>query len=138
MRTASAATATSLLGSLGLHACAVLALFVAVRRAALQPAVPPTRPDAWQGNAVEVDAIENPLAGPALFAGKYRAQILVAVDHEVQRLLYMADLQLAADIAGGYTGKHAKQEQRDGAPLRAGDALDQQTDRQAGQNRKQL
>jgi len=64
MRTASAAPVTSLLGSLGLHACAVLVLFVAVRQPAVPPELPRERPDAWQGNAVEVDAVATPEATP--------------------------------------------------------------------------
>jgi hypothetical protein len=64
MRADAAAPVTSLLGSLGLHACAVLVLFVAVRKSVLPPDLPPERPDAWQGNAVEVDAIATPEATP--------------------------------------------------------------------------
>src|SRR4051812_24586505 len=63
MRTATAAPLTSLLGSLGVHVCAVLVLFVAVRNPTSQADVPP-RPDAWQGTAVEVDAIATPEATP--------------------------------------------------------------------------
>jgi hypothetical protein len=64
MRTASVAPVTSLLGSLGLHACAVLLLFVAVRAPVTPPELPRERVDAWQGNAVEVDAIATPEATP--------------------------------------------------------------------------
>ncbi len=53
MSSANAAPVTSLLGSLGLHACAVLVLVVAVRKPADPLAPAPERPDAWQGsNAV--------------------------------------------------------------------------------------
>ena len=64
MRTATAAPLTSLLGSLGLHACAVLVLLVAVRKPPPRPDTTPERPDAWQGNAVEVDAVATPEATP--------------------------------------------------------------------------
>src|SRR4051812_22758583 len=64
MRTATAAPVTSLLGSLGLHAFAVLVLFLVVRNSAVQPDATRPRPDAWQGNAVEVDAIATPEAAP--------------------------------------------------------------------------
>jgi hypothetical protein len=64
MRTATAAPVTSLLGSLGLHAFAVLVLFLVVRTPGAQPDVPPPRPDAWQGNALEVDAIATPETTP--------------------------------------------------------------------------
>jgi hypothetical protein len=62
MRSATAAPVTSLLGSLGLHACAVLVLFVAVRK----PLSTPELADAWQGNALEVDAIATTEAAPNL------------------------------------------------------------------------
>src|SRR4051812_31820096 len=64
MRTATAAPVTSLLGSLGLHAFAVLVLFLVVRNSAVQPDATRPRPDAWQGTAVEVDAIATPEATP--------------------------------------------------------------------------
>ena len=64
MRTASVAPVTSLLGSLGLHACAVLVLFLALRKPVPPSDDAPERPDAWQGNAVEVDAIATPDGTP--------------------------------------------------------------------------
>jgi hypothetical protein len=66
MRTATAAPVTSLLGSLGLHAFAVLVLFLVVRSSAVQRDATRPRPDAWQGNAVEVDAIATPEAAPSI------------------------------------------------------------------------
>ncbi|HEY3256757.1 MAG TPA: hypothetical protein VGJ91_22530 [Polyangiaceae bacterium] len=66
MRSASAAQLTSLLGSVGLHLCAVLVLVLAARRPPPVP-VPAARerPDAWLGaSAVEVDAVATPEATP--------------------------------------------------------------------------
>ncbi len=69
MRTATAGPVTSLLGSLGLHACAVLVLFVAVRQTVAPPELPTARPDSWQGNAVEVDAVATPESTPNIANG---------------------------------------------------------------------
>ena len=66
MRSASAAPLTSLLGSIGLHACAVLVFVLAARKPPPLPATaPPERPDPWLGaSAVEVDAVATPEATP--------------------------------------------------------------------------
>ena len=56
MRSALTAPITSLLGSLGLHCSVVLVLLLAVHHPVAKRASP-TRPDAWAGNAVEVDAV---------------------------------------------------------------------------------
>ena len=64
MRTATAAPVTSLLGSLGLHGGVVLALLITAQRAPAPAVIVPARADAWQGNAVEVDAIATPEATP--------------------------------------------------------------------------
>ena len=64
MRSASAASVTPLLGSLALHACAVLVLLVAVRKPSEATQATPERADAWQGNAVEVDAVATPDTTP--------------------------------------------------------------------------
>src|SRR6187431_2527350 len=66
MRSGSAAQLTSLGGSIGLHACAVLVLLLAARRPPPVPATaPPERPDPWLGaSAVEVDAVATPDATP--------------------------------------------------------------------------
>jgi hypothetical protein len=61
MRSRSARPITSLLGSLGLHGCALLVFFLAAQRPALPEPTPTTQPDAWSGtNTVEVDAITTP------------------------------------------------------------------------------
>ena len=64
MRTATAAPVTSLLGSLGLHGGIVLAMLIAAQRAPMPAPVAPVHADAWQGNAVEVDAVATPEATP--------------------------------------------------------------------------
>lgn len=66
MRVASRVPVTSLLGSLGLHTCALLVLLLGARK--LPPSTPPTAQhrDAWSGNAVEVDAVATPEATPNL------------------------------------------------------------------------
>ena len=66
MRSAPAAQLTSLFGSVGLHACAVLVLLLAARRSPSAPVTePPERPDPWLGaSAVEVDAVATPEATP--------------------------------------------------------------------------
>ena len=65
MRSASAAQISSLLGSVGLHACVVLVLLLAARRVPPVPPAVPERPDAWLGaSAVEVDAVATPDATP--------------------------------------------------------------------------
>src|SRR6187399_3644476 len=66
MRSAPAAQLTSLFGSVGLHACAVLVLLLAARRSPPAPVTaPPERPDPWLGaSAVEVDAVATPEATP--------------------------------------------------------------------------
>jgi hypothetical protein len=66
MRSASAAQLTSLFGSVGLHACALLVLLLAARKPPSAPvAAPRERPDAWLGaSAVEVDALATPEATP--------------------------------------------------------------------------
>jgi len=66
MRSASAAPISSLLGSVGLHACAVLVLLLAARKPPPLPVpVSRDRPDAWLGaSAVEVDAIATPEESP--------------------------------------------------------------------------
>jgi len=66
MRSASAAQFTSLLGSVGLHACAVLVFLLAARKPPPAPlTTSPERPDAWLGaSAVEVDALATPEATP--------------------------------------------------------------------------
>jgi outer membrane biosynthesis protein TonB len=66
MRSASTAQLTSLFGSVALHACAVLVLVLAARRAQPAPVVDShERPDAWVGaSAVEVDAVATPEATP--------------------------------------------------------------------------
>jgi hypothetical protein len=66
MRSASTAELSSLLGSVGLHVCAVMVLLVVARRPP-PLSVPATRerPDAWLGaSAVEVDAVATPEATP--------------------------------------------------------------------------
>ncbi len=62
MRTASFGSALSLLGSLALHGSVVLVLFLAAHRQPDVEALPQYRPDAWSGNAVEVDAVTGPEA----------------------------------------------------------------------------
>ncbi|HTA92347.1 MAG TPA: hypothetical protein VK745_22370 [Polyangiaceae bacterium] len=62
MRWALANPVTPLLGSLGLHGCVALALVLAVRHPAPRLALDLPRPDAWAGNAVEVDAVATPNA----------------------------------------------------------------------------
>ena len=65
MRTCSVRPVTSLLGSLGLHGCAVLVFVVAARRPVSADATPVLRADAWAaGNAIEVDAVASPGATP--------------------------------------------------------------------------
>ena len=66
MRSGSAAQLTSLFGSVGLHACAVLVLLLAARKPPPAPLpTAPERPDAWLGaSAVEVDAVATPEATP--------------------------------------------------------------------------
>ncbi|HYQ40655.1 MAG TPA: hypothetical protein VER11_01765 [Polyangiaceae bacterium] len=74
MRSAPAAQITSLLGSVALHACAVLVLVLAARRQPAVVATAPERPDAWLGaSAVEVDAVATPDATPNI-ANAARAQ----------------------------------------------------------------
>jgi hypothetical protein len=51
---------TPLLGSLGLHGALVLVLLLVVRRPLELVTTPRERPDAWAGNAVEVDAVATP------------------------------------------------------------------------------
>jgi outer membrane biosynthesis protein TonB len=65
MRSAMARPVTPLLGSLGLHGGVVLALLIAVRHPAHLPELVRERPDAWAGNAVEVDAVATPEAMPS-------------------------------------------------------------------------
>ena len=60
MRSAIAGPVTPLLGSLGLHVGIALALLIAVRQPPPVPALDRTEPDAWAGNAVEVDAVATP------------------------------------------------------------------------------
>ena len=60
MHSAIAGPVTPLLGSLGLHVGVALALLVAVRQPLPVPALDRTQPDAWAGNAVEVDAVATP------------------------------------------------------------------------------
>jgi hypothetical protein len=60
MRSALTSPITPLLGSLGLHSSFVLVLLLAVRHPAAKSQAHPTRPDAWAGNAVEVDAVAMP------------------------------------------------------------------------------
>lgn len=55
---------TPLLGSLGLHGCALLMLALAVRHAA--PRVSSTRAESWAGDALEVDAIATPNGVPSV------------------------------------------------------------------------
>lgn len=66
MRSASATQITSLLGSVALHACAVLVLLLAARRSPpVSTETARERPDAWLGaSAVEVDAVATPEATP--------------------------------------------------------------------------
>jgi hypothetical protein len=60
MRTLPAGLVTPLLGSLGLHGCAVVLLLLAVRRPLQLVSAPREHADAWAGSAVEVDAIATP------------------------------------------------------------------------------
>jgi hypothetical protein len=60
MRSAIAGPVTPLLGSLGLHGGIVLTLLIAVRQPTPTSELHPERPDAWAGNAVEVDAVATP------------------------------------------------------------------------------
>jgi hypothetical protein len=60
MRSAIAGPVTPLLGSLGLHGGVALALLVAVHHLTPLPRPERVRPDAWAGNAVEVDAVATP------------------------------------------------------------------------------
>jgi hypothetical protein len=60
MRSALTGPITPLLGSLGLHCSFVLVLLLAVRHPVAKLQAYPTRPDAWAGNAVEVDAVAMP------------------------------------------------------------------------------
>jgi hypothetical protein len=64
MRSAIARPVTPLLGSLALHAGVALALLIAVHRPTRVAELEHTRPDAWLGNAVEVDAVATPEAAP--------------------------------------------------------------------------
>jgi hypothetical protein len=65
MRTLSAGSVTPLLGSLGLHGCAVLLLALAARRPLELVSATHERADAWR-SAVEVDAIATPDAMPTM------------------------------------------------------------------------
>ena len=60
MRSALANPVSPLLGSLGLHGCLALALLLAVRHPVARLPFDLPRPDAWAGNAVEVDAVATP------------------------------------------------------------------------------
>jgi hypothetical protein len=60
MRSAIAGQVTPLLGSLGLHGAVALALLLAVRHSVHVAELEHARPDAWLGNAVEVDAVATP------------------------------------------------------------------------------
>ncbi|HEY4160304.1 MAG TPA: hypothetical protein VGM29_19465 [Polyangiaceae bacterium] len=86
MRSAIAGPVTPLLGSLGLHGAIALALLLAVRHPVHLAELEPARPDAWLGNAVEVDAVATPEAMPepashASAAAPANAQVN-AVEHE--------------------------------------------------------
>ncbi|MEP7048799.1 MAG: hypothetical protein ABJB12_00535 [Pseudomonadota bacterium] len=66
MRTQLAGPITPLLGSLGLHGCALLSLMLAVRRPPQLTQVSTTRAEAWAGSALEVDAIATPDGVPTV------------------------------------------------------------------------
>ncbi|MEO8905438.1 MAG: hypothetical protein ABI488_23235 [Polyangiaceae bacterium] len=66
MRTLLAGPITPLLGSLGLHGCAVVFLLLAVRRPLQLRQASPTRAEAWAGSAVEVDAVATPDGAPSI------------------------------------------------------------------------
>jgi hypothetical protein len=66
MRSTIAGPVTPLLGSLGLHGGVALALLIAVRHPTRLPQLSRERPDAWAGNAVEVDAVATPETAPSL------------------------------------------------------------------------
>ncbi len=66
MRALPVGPVTPLLGSLGLHGCALLALLLAVRRPLELDKAPILRADAWAGSAVEVDAMATPDGVPTI------------------------------------------------------------------------
>ncbi len=66
MRSLLAGPVTPLLGSLGLHGCAVILLFLAVRRPLPLTQISTTRAEAWAGNALEVDAVATPDGVPSM------------------------------------------------------------------------
>ncbi len=66
MRTLLAGPVTPLLGSLGLHGCALVLLVLAVRRPLQLTQVSTTHAEAWAGNALEVDAIATPDGVPSM------------------------------------------------------------------------
>jgi hypothetical protein len=59
MRTACRGSLSSLLGSIALHASGFCLLLVVPHKPSAQLQLPREQPDAWLGNAVEVDAIET-------------------------------------------------------------------------------
>ncbi len=65
MRSLLAEDIAPLVGSLGLHALFVLAFVFATHHPPRRAAPIPERPDAWLGNAVEVDAVTAPEATPS-------------------------------------------------------------------------
>lgn len=69
MRSALANPVTSLLGSLGVHACVALTLLLAVRPAVPRAPSDSPRADTWAGNAVEVDAVATPNTVASLPSG---------------------------------------------------------------------
>ncbi len=66
MRTLLAGPVTPLLGSLGLHGCALILVMLVVRRPLQLTQVSTTRAEAWAGNALEVDAIATPDGMPSM------------------------------------------------------------------------
>jgi hypothetical protein len=66
MRALPVGPVTPLLGSLGLHGCALLALLLVMRRPLESVSVPASRADAWAGNAVEIDAVATPDGVPTI------------------------------------------------------------------------
>ena len=66
MRTLLAGPVTPLLGSLGLHGCALVLLVLAVRRPLQLTQISTTRAENWAGSALEVDAIATPDGVPSV------------------------------------------------------------------------